>query len=84
MVLAFGVTRSKGQLAAEIVYVSPVVGVNKEHAPLPAGREVFEWHVDSDVEAELVTVDWPGLTTGVPAGSRVHYDIIFKVTEETE
>lgn len=83
-VLAFGVKRTGGQYRCEVIYVAPTPGVDENHTPLEAGPLTFNFYPDREKQPTLVTVDWPGLTSGVPVGQRLHANTILQVqTEET-
>lgn len=79
---ALGVTRVRGGFQCEIIYVSPAPGVDETHTPIPAGSIPCLFWPNSDTDPVNVTINWPGLTTGVPLGTRGHENIF--ITEETQ
>lgn len=83
-VLAFGVKRTGGQYRCEYLYVAPTPGEDNVHTPLDAGPETFRYYPNREQAPTLVTIDWPGLTSGVPVGQRLHENTILQAqTEET-
>lgn len=85
-ILALGVTHSGGGFTCEITYVSPTPGVTEKHAPLPAGIIPIQFWPDAESNPITTSINWPGLTTNVPAGQRMHENLFFKeeTREQTE